>query len=180
VSDTGAGLLDKLGDSSTGLPVKAVQNMKEYEERRAETLQAIQAATGVATEVTLDVDPATFGKLNQVERVGELIQSYLDAAKDVFERSYKNDELAKEALQAVWTTGVIKLEVVTVKKGENNYYVKSDCRDGDLVISVVSWCNVGETCYDLLNKLTHPATNLPLKAAQNMRETEEKRTELLQ
>jgi hypothetical protein len=180
VGETGAGLLDKLGDSSTGLPVKAVQNMKEYEERRTELLQAIQAATGVATEVTLDVDPATFGKLNQVERVGELIHSYLDAAKYVFERNFKDDELAKEALQAVWTTGVLKLEVGTLKKGESSYYVKSDCRDGDLVITVISWCNVSDTASDLIGKLSHPATNLPLKAAQNMRENEEKRNEQLQ
>jgi len=179
VGETGVGLLDKLGDSSTGLPVKAVQNMKEYEERRTECLQAIQAATGVATEVTLDVDPATFGKLNQVERVGELIQSYIDAAKDTFERYFSKDDLAKEALQAVWTTGVLKLEVGTLKKGESGY-VKTDCRDGDFVVTVFSWCNVGETGYDLIGKLSHPSTNLPLKAAQNMKENEEKRIELLQ
>jgi hypothetical protein len=45
-------------------------------------------------------------------------------------------------LQAVWTTGVFKLETGTLKKGESSYYAKTDCRDGDFVVTVASYANV--------------------------------------
>ncbi len=55
--------------------MKAVQNIKEQDEKRAELLQAIQAHIQLATEVTQDVDYLEFGtKINNLERVGECVQ----------------------------------------------------------------------------------------------------------
>jgi len=180
VGDTGNGLLATLGDNSTGLPVKAVQNMKENEEKRNEGLAAIQAATQLACEVTLDCDVPTFGaKTSDINRVGDTIQYYVEAMQSYFERHFKEDEIARNALQAAWTTGVFKLEFGTKKKGQSGY-AETNIRDGDLVVTVFEVCNVSDTGRDLLDKLGDPNSGLSLKAAQNMKQNEEKRTEGLE
>jgi len=181
VGDGMSGLLDKLGDSSTGLSVKSSQNLKEYEEQRTEALSKIQESIGLSADVTLDCDyPAWSKKVDAdgyKDRLGEVVQWFIDAIKDRLVRM-KDDELTKSALQTAWTTGVIRLELGTNKKGEYKY---QECmpRDGDLAVIVYQMANVSDTGSDLIGRLGDPASGLPLKSAKNIKEHEEKKDENL-
>jgi len=181
VGDGMSGLLDKLGDSSTGLSVKSSQNLKEHEEQRNEALAKMQEYVGLTADVTLDVDYPAWSKKVDTEgykdRLGEVIQWFVDAIKDRLQR-LKDDDLAKAALQAEWTTGVIRLELGTNKKGEYKY---QECmpRDGDLAVIVYQMANVSDTGSDLIGRLGDPASGLPLKSAQNIKEHDEKKEENL-
>jgi len=153
---------------------------EENEEKRNEGLAAIQAATQLACEVTLDCDVPTFGaKTSDINRVGDTIQYYVEAMQSYFERHFKEDEIARNALQAAWTTGVFKLEFGTKKKGQSGY-AETNIRDGDLVVTVFEVCNVDDTGSDLMDKLGDPNSGLPLKAAINVKENEGKKTENLE
>jgi hypothetical protein len=182
VGDGFRDLLDKLGDSSSGLSLKNAQSFKDKEESRTEALQQIQEFVQLSCDVTLDVDAPAFSAKSDTagykDRVGEVIQWYIDAIKENLKRPFKDDELARAALQAAWTTGVIRLEFGTLKKNEYKY-VESNIRDGDLVVTVYNIGNVGETLGDLLPKLADPASGLPLRAALNIKEKEEQRDEFL-
>jgi len=182
VGDGMRDLLDKLGDSSSGLSVKNAQNFKDKEEARTEALQQIQEFLQLSCDVTLDVDSPAFATKSDAagfkDRLGEVIQWYIDALKGSLQRPFKDDEVARAALQAAWTTGVIRIEFGTLKKNEHKY-VETNIRDGDLVVSVYSLGNVGETGADLLAKLSDPSSGLPLRAALSIKQKEEARDEFL-
>jgi len=177
-----SGLLDKLGDSSTGLSVKASQNVKENEEKKNEILQAIHDDTQLSADVTIDIDwpafAAKFDKEGYNDRVGECVTWFLEPLKDVFSRYFKNDEIARAAIQSAWTTGVIKFELATNKKGENKYN-ETQVRDGDLVVSVYSLSNASNCGSDIIDRMHDPASNLPLRSALNLKEQDEKKEENL-
>jgi len=180
VGDGFSGLIDKLGDSSSGLSVKASQNLKEKEEERNEALQKIHENVQLSCDVTLDCDyPAFAAKVDKdgyKDRLGEVIQWYVQGLGENVERNFKNDDLARSALQAAWTTGVLRIEVGTNKKGEYKYN-STDLRDGDLIITVFSMSNTSDTGNDLISKLSDPASGLSLDSSLNIHKHEESKEE---
>jgi hypothetical protein len=177
-----ADLLNKLGDSSSGLSVKSSQNVKEKEEDRNAALQQIHDDLQLSADVTIDVDWPAFAtfvdKNGYNDRVGEVIQWFLDGFKYIIENQYKTVEIARNAVNSAWTTGVLKFELATNKKGESKYN-ETVPRDGDIVVLVYSLSNAGSCGEDLKGRLTDPALNLPLKSALNLAENEEKKEENL-
>jgi hypothetical protein len=119
ISYIGNDLAGKLGDAS-GLSLLAALDVKKYEEERNELLQTIQADTQLAADVTLDIDQVAFAafidkvwkkvgvgflvlttreKAGYKDRVGEFIVDILKALKGNLSSSFKDDELARAALQ---------------------------------------------------------------------------------
>lgn len=91
---------------------------------------------------------------------------YLEGLESTFRSQFK-DDISKAALQAAWTTGVIKLSLATNKKGEN-FYNKTSVEDGNLNVFVYSFSNSGDTGRDLMNQLKD-ASGLSVKNAQNIK-----------
>lgn len=177
----GEDLLDKLGDNDSGLSVKAAQSVKESQESRSETLQKIQEHIGLSNDVTFDIDWPSFSQkvdaAGYKDRVGEIVNWSLDGLKSKITNNF-TDDLSKQALQSAWTTGVIKFEWGTLKKGENKYHT-TEIRDGDIAVTLYSVSNTGETGHELLGSLAEPSSGLPLKSSLNIKENEEKKEENL-
>lgn len=100
VSDTGSKLLDTLADASTGLPAKAVLNWNETDEARKAAIERAQAAAQLSTEVTLEIDQTEFGaKLSDINRIGDITKSFMEAVASRFEREFAKDDIARAAFQ---------------------------------------------------------------------------------
>jgi hypothetical protein len=145
-----------------------------------ESKQALQEASGLSTEVTFDCDFGAFGalcdKAGYTNRGGEYAYDVLQA----LERNVKSrfeDETSKAALQAAWTTGVVRLVIEAPRKGGPNYH-DTHVSNGDIVITLVQLSNVGDIGSDLLSKLGD-ASGLSLKAALDWKKYEEERTETI-
>jgi hypothetical protein len=132
--------------------------------------------------VTLDLDQIAFATwvdaAGYKDRCGEYAVDYLKAISNNFERAFKEDELARTALQNAWTTGVLRIDIQKPKKGSNSYH-ESNITNGDLVLTVYQLSNVGDSGSDLPGKLGDDS-GLSLKAAQDWKRHEEQRTETLQ
>ena len=90
------------------------------------------------------------------------------------------DEIAKAAVQAEWTTGVIKL--VGGDEKQKQYHIVT-FENGDVIITYKpsSMCsNVSYCGNDMDGKLKDPESGLPLKSALNWKKMEEKRDECLE
>ncbi len=111
-------------------------------------------------------------------RVGEFVVDILKALYKNVQHSFKDDDIARAALQNVWTTGVIRLVLGTLKKGENGYH-KTIVENGDIVVTMYQLSNIGDIGAQLLSTLEDPASSLPLKSALDVKKHEEERNEAL-
>jgi hypothetical protein len=110
--------------------------------------------------------------------VGEYVVDIVKGLQNNVQRSFKDDEIARAALQSVWTTGVVRLVLGTLKKGETGYH-KTAVENGDVVITLYQLSNVSDIGSLLVSTLDDPATSLPLKSALDVKKYEEQRTEAL-
>jgi hypothetical protein len=110
--------------------------------------------------------------------VGEYVFDIINALQRNLESKFKDDDIARAALQSAWTTGVVRLVLGTAKKGDNSYH-KTAVENGDLVVTMYQLSNVGDIGSELINTLEDPATALSLKSALDVKKYEEERTELL-
>jgi len=115
-------------------------------------------------------------KAGYVNRVGEFEYDYYSALARNFKRSFE-PETAQAALQAAWTTGVIRLALGTNKKNESKYS-STDIDNGDIVVTIYQFSNVSDTGSDLLGKLGD-ASGLSLKAALDVKKYAEEQTETI-
>ncbi len=104
-------------------------------------------------------------------RCGEIAFKYVDALRETLLYRFKEDA-AKAALQAAWTTGVVRV-IGGVKKKDESGYSRTEIDGGDLVITVFSVTNVSDTASDLLDRLADASTGLPAKAVLNWNSNEE-------
>jgi hypothetical protein len=161
----------------------------------AAALHQLQEASGLAGEVTFDCDYAAFGehswgssdfsrqsqgavvdKAGYTNRAGEYANDVLQGLLKNVQLHFK-DETAKAAMQAAWTTGVVRLAVEAPRKGGPAYH-DTAVANGDLVISLFQLGNISDIGGDLLGKLGD-ASGLSLKAALNWKKYEEERDALL-
>jgi len=181
INDSGNDLLGKLTDAS-GLTLKAAQNWKKFEEQREQLLQKLQSDTQLAGEVTLDLNQVEFAafidKAGYKDRVGEYVVDIVKALSTNVQRFFKDDDIARAALQSVWTTGVVRLALGTLKKGETGQH-KTVVENGDILITMYQLSNIGDIGQLLVSTLDDPATSLPLKSALDVRKYEEQRNEAL-
>jgi hypothetical protein len=98
----------------------------------------------------------------------------IKALQNNISRSFKDDEIARAALQSAWTTGVVRLGLGAMKKGENVYH-KTAVENGDLVVTMLQLANVSDIASQLVHTLEDPATSLPLKSALDVKKHEEQR-----
>ena len=171
-------LVETLKDES-GLSLKAAQNWKKEEEKRNGYLAAIQENVELGSEVTLEIDQKEFSEWvdkdnSYKDRYGEVCSWILDGLSSQLQRHFKEDEIARNALHAVWTTGVISMVVGTPPKKGSCPYQVVECVDGNLVVTVYKSSNASY-CGDKLVETLKDESGLSLKAAQNWKKQEEKR-----
>jgi hypothetical protein len=136
--------------------------MKENEGKRDELLQEMHDICELACDVTLDCNAPEFGaKIKSLDSVGEAINNYLEAVVSNARYMFKDNELQRGAIQAAWTTGVLRIEAGNKKKGQSGYS-EVGVKDGDFVVTVFDYCNVSDTGSDLINKLGTVACTDPL------------------
>ena len=146
-----------------------------------EAKQQLQEASGLASEVTFDVDYGTFGalvdKAGYQNRAGEFALDVLNALLSNVKRDFAA-ETSKAALQSNWTTGVVRLVPETPKKNGPSYHDIAIV-NGDIVISIFQLSNISDIGDKLLSKLGD-ASGLSLKAALDWEKYAEERAEILQ
>lgn len=124
----------------------ARKDIKAHEEKVKEALERIQAVVELPAEPTLDVNYAQFSdfltKKGTTNGVGGAAYAYVEGMAGRMEYTFK-DEAAKSALQAAWTTGVLRIQGGVKDKKDTSYgYTKTEIDNGDLVVTVYDYCNV--------------------------------------
>jgi hypothetical protein len=155
------------------------KNLKDFEPQRDEHLRAIAKATDFSSDVTAEADWVALAEAltardpSDKDKVGKTFYDwYLGGLAKNLEKVFGKDEIARKSLHAVWTTGVIRLELRNVKT-----HTETAAENGDLVIAIdpkrigSNYISCGD---DLLGKLSD-ASGLSTKAAQDVKENEAKR-----
>ena len=132
-------VLETLTDPETGLSLKCALNVKKNEEKKEEHLQTMKEALELPADVSVECDLIAVAevcdKAGYKDRIGEVVHDWILGGLAATLKKLGADELTREAIQEVWTTGVIKIE--DGGKQQKGYH-ECDFENGDLVLKFKS------------------------------------------